>query len=130
MDLTFGIIANHKLEQVVYVGLLHALNLLLYSKMNEFSIMQYYITYTPENTESALHKLDHPIDVIGKKETAYCILFRDNIGDSPLDGGLSCIYGYMYQSDEYGAQIAIKYNRDSILVRSKNNNVWTSWKTV
>lgn len=88
-----------------------------------------YLTYNSSNKEESLGKLDNTSRIFGTMFLPYCILFRDDIGDSPLAGGMNCIFGYQYGSDSYGAQIAIGFN-GWLKFRRKFKDVWSDWETV
>ena len=59
----------------------------------------------------------------------YTLIFVDNEGSSDLSGGTSIIYGFMYEDDAYGAQIAMRFD-GVIFKRNKNNNVWSKWTII
>ena len=87
------------------------------------------IIYKADNKEEALGQLDNPTRIFGTVSLPYCILFQDNSGDSPLRGGMSCIFGYQYASDSYGAQIAIGFN-GWLKFRRKFKDVWSDWEAI
>lgn len=87
------------------------------------------ITHMADNKEDALEKLDNPTRIFGNIFLPYCILFQDNSGDSPLRGGMTCVFGYQYASDSYGAQIAIGFN-GWLKFRRKFKDVWSDWEIV
>lgn len=41
----------------------------------------------------------------------------------------SVIYGFMYEEDTHGAQIAMHYS-GAIRKRNKNDNVWSEWTVI
>lgn len=82
-----------------------------------------------DNKEEALGQLDNPTRIFGTIFVPYCIMFRDDIGDSSLKGGMSCVFGYQYASDSYGAQIAIGFN-GWLKFRRKFKDVWSEWQEV
>lgn len=82
--------------------------------------------YTINNKQDPLERLNNPTTIFGKKNTPYCILWGDSVGDSILEGGISCIYGYTYDSDLHGTQLIIKYNpSQSIKIRTKSKGEWS-----
>ena len=101
-----------------------------YSKMgNQVSFKK--IIYDVGTKADALNQLNNPTTLFGRKDTPYCILFQDNIGDSDFSGGTSCIYGYTYASDTHGVQLNLKYGDDArVRTRAKVNSVWSAWKNL
>ena len=87
------------------------------------------ITHMADSKEEAQGKLDNPTRIFGNIFLPYCILFQDNSGDSPLRGGMTCVFGYQYASDSYGAQIAIGFN-GWLKFRRKFKDVWSDWETI
>lgn len=80
-------------------------------------------------TENALDKLNNPTLIFGsEKRYPYILMFLDNIGTSPLQGGTTSIFGYTYNDDKYGSQLAIKYNYNTPKYRLKNGGVGSEWK--
>lgn len=59
----------------------------------------------------------------------YIFVFTDSRGDSDLIGGISLVYGLMYEKDNYGVQIAVHYS-GTIRKRNKDNNVWNKWTVI
>lgn len=59
----------------------------------------------------------------------YIFVFADSRGDSDLTGGISLVYGLMYEMDNYGVQIAVHYT-GTIRKRNKDNNVWNKWTVI
>ena len=82
------------------------------------------------NSYKPLEKLNSPSLIFGTgKKLPYTLIFVDNEGDSDLTGGTSVIYGFMYEEDTYGAQIAMHYS-GAIRKRNKNDNVWSEWTVI
>lgn len=79
--------------------------------------------------EDLLHKIDNPTSMFGEYVRPYCILFNDNVGDSPYGGGVTCIFGYQYATDLYGAQISIAYS-GGMKLRRKLRGAWSDWKVI
>lgn len=103
--------------------LLQALNQL---NSNSFRCAQ--IDYP--NSYKPLEKLNSPSLIFGTgKKLPYTLIFVDNEGDSDLRGGTSVIYGFMYEEDTHGAQIAMHYS-GAIRKRNKNDNVWSEWTAI
>lgn len=89
------------------------------------------IVYSESTKDIALNQLNNPTSVFGKKDTPYCILFYDYIGDSIFQGGTSCIYGYTYASDTHGVQVNLKYGEKArVRSRAKVNSVWSEWENL
>lgn len=83
------------------------------------------INYPKDN--DALKKLDMPSLIFNQGQALpYIFVFTDSRGDSGLIGGISLVYGFMYEKDNYGVQIAVHYS-GTIRKRNKDNNVWTEW---
>ena len=97
------------------------------NKLNTLNISS--IIYNANNKEEALNLLDNPTNLIGAIDANYKLIFKDDIGDSPLGGGKTSIIGYTYSNDKYGAQLAIKYD-NTIKFRSKSLSQWTEWKDI
>lgn len=77
-----------------------------------------------------LKKLDTPSLVFNVgRALPYIFVFTDNDGGSDLNGGISIVYGLMYENDNYGVQIAVHYS-GVIRKRNKDNNVWTKWTAI
>ena len=76
-----------------------------------------------------MNQVNNPTVIFGSKDTPYCIIFRDNAGDSIFGGGRSAIYGYTYSADGYGSQLVMKYNM-SLQYRTKSGGTWTSLKDI
>ncbi|AXF52291.1 MAG: receptor binding protein [Caudoviricetes sp.] len=92
-----------------------------------------YILYNATTKETALKQLDNPNLLFNASANRpYCILFQDDIGDSPLGGGRNCIYGYIYENGNYGAQIAMRYSSNSsrLKIRNLNVNTWSNWSSI
>ena len=89
------------------------------------------ISYTANNKEEALAYLDNPITIenIGDNYTCYNFLFNDSVGDSPLGGGTTEIFGYTYAGGNYGCQMALKYSQ-APMWRNNINGTWSAWRTV
>jgi len=86
------------------------------------------IIYTDSTKVDALNQLSNPTILFGERNTPYCILFHDRVGDSAFNGGIACIYGYTYSDDKYGVQLSLKYGVPTKLqVRSKVNVAWSAW---
>ena len=82
------------------------------------------------NSDKPLEKLNSPSLIFGTgKILPYTLIFVDSEGDSDLKGGVSIVYGFMYEDDRYGAQIAMHYS-GTIRKRNKNNNVWSEWTAI
>lgn len=94
------------------------------NKFSPASFMPVYMLNMYYDAE-AINKLDNPT-LLTNSAAPYCILFTSN-GTAPgLPGGVSFVFGYIYGSDEYGAQMAISYS-GLFLKRCKNKKVWTDW---
>ena len=94
-----------------------------------------YVEYHEGQKDEALNNINNPLNdfpFINNKEFAYpyIILFQDNVGDSPLSGGVSMIFGYEYNTRDYGAQIALKFTSSLFYFRNKNEDKWSDWKKV
>lgn len=86
------------------------------------------INYPSDN--DALKKLDMPSLVFNQWQALpYIFVFTDGRGDSDLIGGSSLVYGFMYERDNYGVQIAVHYS-GTIRKRNKDNNVWNKWTVI
>ena len=82
------------------------------------------------NSDKPLEKLNSPSLIFGMgKILPYTLIFVDSEGDSDLKGGVSIVYGFMYEDDRYGAQIAMHYS-GTIRKRNKNDNVWSEWTAI
>lgn len=82
------------------------------------------------NSDKPLEKLNSPSLIFGTgKILPYTLIFVDSEGDSDLKGGVSIVYGFMYEDDRYGAQIAMHYS-GTIRKRNKNDNVWSEWTAI
>lgn len=82
--------------------------------------------YTENNKQEPLEKLNNPTTIFGEKNTPYCIIWGDSVGNSIFGGGMSCVYGYTYDSDMHGTQVIIKYNpSESIKIRTKTKGEWS-----
>lgn len=91
-------------------------------------VQTHFIDYDANSKEDSLNKLNNPDILVGSDISApYCFLFGDSVGDSPFNGGNTCIYGYASGSN-YGAQIAIKYTNSFLIkFRKKSDGVWSDW---
>ena len=86
------------------------------------------INYPSDN--DALKKLDMPSLIFNQGQALpYIFVFTDTQGDSGLAGGISLVYGLMYEMDNYGVQIAVHYS-GTIRKRNKDNNVWNKWTVI
>ena len=86
------------------------------------------INYPSDN--DALKKLDMPSLIFNQGQALpYIFVFTDTQGDSDLAGGISLVYGLMYEMDNYGVQIAVHYS-GTIRKRNKDNNVWNKWTVI
>ena len=82
------------------------------------------------NSDKPLEKLNSPSLIFGTgKILPYTLIFVDSEGDSDLKGGVSIVYGFMYEDDRYGAQIAMHYS-GTIRKLNKNDNVWSEWTAI
>lgn len=91
------------------------------------------ITHESSNDlPTVLNQLDNPQTIFGDKFLKpYCILLEDAVGDTALGGGVTAIYGYAYISDQYGAQLGIKFGSPgNMYFRAKNAGIWTHWRKV
>lgn len=78
-------------------------------------------------TENALGKVDDPTLIFGTaRYCPYIILFTDNTGTSPFQGGTTFILGYTYPNNQYGAQLSMRYN--GIPQYRNKNREWSEWK--
>ena len=95
---------------------------------NVGAVAKAFLQYSASTKNEALEKLNNPTLIFGAAGRPYCIEFSDNVGDSPLGGGSSSIYGYTYGTGLYGAQMAIKYGHSGnkiIKIRAQEGGVWT-----
>lgn len=118
--LTNAVINNLQTSNKTVVGALNELN------SNRLRFAQ--INYPSDN--DALKKLDMPSLIFNQGQALpYIFVFLDNLGDSDLTGGISLVYGLMYEMDNYGVQIAVHYT-GTIRKRNKDNNVWNKWTVI
>lgn len=118
--LTNAVIANLQTNNKTVLGAINELN------SNSFRWTR--IDYP--NSDKPLEKLNSPSLIFGTgKILPYTLIFVDNEGDSDLNGGVSIVYGFMYEDDRYGAQIAMHYS-GTIRKRNKNDNVWSEWTAI
>jgi hypothetical protein len=85
------------------------------------------ISYNADNKVGAIELLDNPTILLGAHAAPYVMMFYDNVGDSPLQGGITCIYGYTYGDNLYGSQMAIKHS-SAPAYRGKANGTWSPWQ--
>lgn len=97
------------------------------NKLNTLNINS--IIYNANNKEEAINLLDNPTNLIGAIDANYKLIFKDDIGDSPLGGGKTSVIGYTYSNNTHGAQLAIKYD-NTIKFRTKRYSQWTEWKDI
>ena len=100
----------------------------LYSKTNS-TIPFAIVTYNEDNKEAAMNQVNNPTILFGSVDTPYCIIFRDNVGDSIFSGGRSAIFGYTYAVDSHGAQLIMKYDK-KLQYRTKSYKIWTDLKNI
>lgn len=87
------------------------------------------VTCDEDNKEAAMNLVNNPTRLFGKRDTPYCIIFRDDVGDSIFGGGRSAIFGYTYAVDTHGAQLIMKYDM-KLQYRTKSNGTWVSLKNI
>lgn len=113
-------------NQIYYLGRVEKNTIVLKQNSNSFRCAR--IDYP--NSYKPLEKLNSPSLIFGTgKKLPYTLIFVDNEGDSDLTGGTSVIYGFMYEEDTHGAQIAMHYS-GAIRKRNKNDNVWSEWTVI
>lgn len=76
--------------------------------------------------------IDHPNKLFGIKATIpYVIIFTDTVGNSVYGGGNTCIFGYTYADDMYGAQIKLMYNAGyNGMIRNNVAGTWSDWAKI
>nr|DAG47085.1 MAG TPA: hypothetical protein [Caudoviricetes sp.] len=111
---------NLQTQNKTILGALNELN----SNSSKWALINY------PSSDKPLEKLNSPSLIFGLgKKLPYTLIFVDNEGSSDFSGGTSIIYGFMYEDDAYGAQIAMRFD-GVIFKRNKNNNVWSKWTII
>lgn len=87
------------------------------------------ITYSSDNKESAMNLVNNPTKIFGERDTPYCIIFNDSVGDSIFSGGKSAIFGYTYYNDTHGAQLIMRYGME-LQYRTKTSGTWAGLKNI
>lgn len=87
------------------------------------------ITYSSDNKESAMNLVNNPTKIFGERDTPYCIIFNDSVGDSIFSGGKSAIFGYTYYNDTHGAQLVMRYGM-RLRYRTKTSGTWAGLKNI
>ncbi len=87
------------------------------------------ITYSSDSKESAMNLVNNPTQLFGERDTPYCIIFNDAVGDSIFSGGKSAIFGYTYYNDTHGAQLVMRYGM-RLQYRTKTSGTWAGLKNI
>lgn len=82
-----------------------------------------------DSVESFHDKINNPTKLFGAVSSPYILLAYDSVGDSEYEGGVTMFFGYQYASDDFGAQMLMKYN-GAFKFRKKTYGTWSEWKNI